>query len=293
MRGHVAVERVTVAIVTVANVVVLAVLVLPLALRPAVDSERVPVEEPARPLRARVGLDQRPELRAVPAVEQVRQLVQDDVVEHPGGHSLEPGRDPDPPVRRCAGPPAPALPGGPHDARGASATAEVPVGQLAGSRLEPLVGRAAALILDREAGDHHPDPLALLRAGEPGGDRHDHAAPLAEGRHGAHTPTAAADLDLLQGCGHGLVERAGRVVGHGSTLAPGADNGARGHGRGAPRGAASGAGPAGHYAERCTVTPGRPAEAHPAGRSINVRHASLLNGDTSWPTRPTRASSTA
>ena len=80
----------------------------------------VAVEPGLRLLGPRVTGDQRPEARVVAGLEQVGELVDEHVVDHPAGHVLEPTRQPDRAVRRRARAPAAAAgcrPTAPRSAR--------------------------------------------------------------------------------------------------------------------------------------------------------------------------------
>src|SRR5690625_371416 len=77
-----------------------------------------PVEEPASALGPWVASDELPELIAVVADEQVRQLVYQHIVQDPGGNTFEPVRDADRTIIRCTRAPADPLSRAPaHRAR--------------------------------------------------------------------------------------------------------------------------------------------------------------------------------
>src|SRR5439155_13522697 len=86
----------------------------------------------AGPLGLRVDLQQRPEARPVAGDQQMRQFVQQHVVEDILGHAPDPVGDADGAVDRGAGAPAAGLVADPADADRGSAAVEISERQLAG-----------------------------------------------------------------------------------------------------------------------------------------------------------------
>src|SRR5262249_35270097 len=82
----------------------------------------------ARALGLGVAVDPLPERRAVAGLEQVGQLVQQDVVDDPGGHAAQLGGQPDGAVVRGAGAPAAVLVADPAHARRIGTSVEIAVG---------------------------------------------------------------------------------------------------------------------------------------------------------------------
>ena len=92
---------------------------------PELGGGRHAFEVAAGPLGAREAVDERPEVGPVPGHEQVGELVDQDVVDDPGRHPLQPGREPDGAVGRRARSPPAALVGDPADRRRAGPAVQV------------------------------------------------------------------------------------------------------------------------------------------------------------------------
>ena len=193
------------------------------------------LEVAAGPLGARELVDLRPEVRPVARHQQVGQLVHEHVVDHPRGHALQPGREPDRAVGRRAGPPPAALVGDPADALGPRPAGQPLPGERLGAGQQVGVAGPQPGVLAGQPLEHHRDPLALLGPGHPGRDQDHRAVAVAVGRHRAAAAGAAAHLDLVAGLGVDRVHGVGLRQRSGRGLA----------GRGLP-----GSGlPAGHHAE--------------------------------------------
>jgi hypothetical protein len=131
----------------------------------------------------------------VPRLDEVRELVEQHIVEHPAGHTADLVGDPDRALSRRAGAPAGLLVRHPPDARGLGSAAEVGGREVRCARPEVAVRAASTLLGSGHAGQHRADPLALLGAGEPSRDQHDEATLLTICGHRAAPPGAAAHLD--------------------------------------------------------------------------------------------------
>src|SRR5690606_21672862 len=107
------------------------------------------------------------------------------LVEHPRRHAAHPGRDADRPVDERARAPAPVLVARPPHARRVGAPVEVLLRELGRAPFELGVRRTATALGVGQPVEHALDPLALLRAREPRGDRDDRALAVAVGAHRA------------------------------------------------------------------------------------------------------------
>ena len=154
------------------------------------------VEVAAGPLGARVARDELPEPRPVARLDQMRELVQEHVVLHPGRHLEQPTGEPDRAVRWGAGGPAGAHRRDPAHAVRPGPSAEVTLGELRCAPGQRVVAGAPAVARRTDhAIDHPRDPLTLLGGGEAGRDEHDDALAVAVGGHRAPAAGATADLD--------------------------------------------------------------------------------------------------
>ena len=144
------------------------------------------------PLGLRVAVDPGPERRVVAGLEQVGELVDEHVVDHPRRHPLQPRGEPDRAVAGRAGAPA--------RASGCRPSAPTPArpGRRGSGRSAPcarcmqvVVGGPAPALGPLEPRDHGLDPLGLLPAGQRRGDQHDDPVALAVGRDGTAAPLAS------------------------------------------------------------------------------------------------------
>jgi 8-oxo-dGTP pyrophosphatase MutT (NUDIX family) len=151
---------------------------------------------PLGALGLRVALDPAPEGRVVARLEQVGELVDQHVVDHPGRHPLQPGGEPDGAVAGGAGPPAGLLVVDPAHRLGPGEAAEVPVGERPRAGEQLLVGGSPAAFGLLEPGQHRVDPLPLLGAGQGRRDHHHDPVAVAVGRDRTAPALRAPYLDL-------------------------------------------------------------------------------------------------
>jgi len=120
-----------------------------------------------------------PEVGAVAGHPKVDQLVDDDVVENPARHALQPVGEPDGAVGRRAGPPPAALVADPANARRHRSPVEIAPRESHGPRAQRGVARPQLAVLTGETLEHRRDPAALLGQGHPCGDQHHGAVAIA------------------------------------------------------------------------------------------------------------------
>jgi hypothetical protein len=178
--------------------------------------ERDALEESPGVGGARVVVHQRPELRRMVVDQQMRELVDQHVLEHVLRHRAQARGQPDLARGGGARPPAVLLTARPGDRRGPGATSQVRIREPLREAHQVLVaaaGRAALELLALELLDHAAHPVPLLTGAE--GRRHrDHEVPVAAGdgdgaaatRGSAHEnalPLRAADPLVLGELWHG------------------------------------------------------------------------------------------
>ncbi len=135
--------------------------------------------------------------------------MQEDVVDHPVRHPLEPVGQSDRRVLDRARTPARPLVRHPSDAARLRSILQVARREALGPYPQLIVGRLAAELLGLQPREHDRDPVPLLGCGHPRGEQHDGAFTVAVGRDGAAPTRTAPHLDL--GCGAvGLFGGSGR-----------------------------------------------------------------------------------
>src|SRR5699024_6894022 len=157
--------------------------------------ERHPLEEPAGSFGARVSVDDFPERLVVADLDEVGEFVHEHVVEHPGGHVLQPVGDPDGAVQRRARTPPGRLVRYPPDRTRADPLGQVFTGEALGPFHEVGGGELAARLAALHPLNHPIDPLILLPASEVPRNRDDEPARFSERRHGAAPPSTPAHFD--------------------------------------------------------------------------------------------------
>ncbi len=158
--------------------------------------ERPPVEEATRSFDVGAALEERPEPRTVGRLKKVRELMQQDVVDHPVRHPLQSIREPNRGILNRARTPSGALVGHPPDAARKRPSVEVPRRQPLRSHPQLVVGRFAAPLLSLEPLEHRCHPLLFLSGRHPSGKEHDSALTFAVGRHRPPAAGAPPNLDI-------------------------------------------------------------------------------------------------
>ena len=152
-----------------------------------------------RPLGPGEAVHPRPEPLVVAGLQQVGELVDEHVIEHPRGHVAQALTDPDRAVGGRAGRPARAHRRHPAQGRRDGPAFEVAARQLGGAAAQRIVtragGRAAPRLAALQPAHHLVDPAALLRVAHPPGNEDDHRVALAPGADHASAAITASDLD--------------------------------------------------------------------------------------------------
>lgn len=153
------------------------------------------LEIPACPVSLWVAPDQVPERGRMSWLDQVCDLVDQHIVDHPGGHPTQSGRKPHGSITRSAGPPPHSLVGDPANAGRWAHIVQVAPAEHTGTVQQLCVARPPPPLLSSEPLEHDANPPVLLGTAHPRRQKHHHAVTVAVCAHGAPATLAPADLD--------------------------------------------------------------------------------------------------